>query len=184
MISTVSSKTLRDGLSAQASHGVGVVVATLIRVPVPETRAATIRAVADAFRLADRVLVLAGAGFSAGSLCADGTTLPDYRSTHSFAETWPTLAARGLSYRSIATPAFFERDPATAWGFYATRMAMYRAVGAPLVRIARDMSPPLIPPPSPPPSSSSPLPRPPVNLLPLPIHHYPSRSLRLRNHPS
>jgi hypothetical protein len=42
-------------------------------------RAAAVLAVADAFRLADRVLILAGAGFSAGSLCADGTKLPGKR---------------------------------------------------------------------------------------------------------
>eukprot|EP00037_Helgoeca_nana_P003233 m.38974 g.38974 ORF g.38974 m.38974 type:complete len:529 (-) comp13546_c0_seq3:189-1775(-) len=82
-------------------------------------------AIAAAFRRADRVLILAGAGFSAGSCCADGSRLPDYRSTNSFATAYAPLAERGLNYRTIATPAFFSRDPSTAWGFYASRMKMY-----------------------------------------------------------
>eukprot|EP00037_Helgoeca_nana_P003232 m.38946 g.38946 ORF g.38946 m.38946 type:complete len:445 (-) comp13546_c0_seq1:538-1872(-) len=87
-------------------------------------------AIAAAFRRADRVLILAGAGFSAGSCCADGSRLPDYRSTNSFATAYAPLAERGLNYRTIATPAFFSRDPSTAWGFYASRMKMYNEVGS------------------------------------------------------
>lgn len=68
-----------------------------------------IAAVAAAIRRADNILVLAGAGFSAGSQAADGTRIPDYRSTNSFTTAFGPLAARGFGYRTIATSQFFDR---------------------------------------------------------------------------
>ena len=44
-------------------------------------------------------------------------------STFSIAEAWatayPSLAARNLMYADIASSAFFDSDPATAWAWYA-----------------------------------------------------------------
>jgi hypothetical protein len=53
-------------------------------------------AAAEAIAEADAVVVLCGAGMSAGCLTTDGAVLPDYRTPGAWATAFPTLAARGL----------------------------------------------------------------------------------------
>ena len=55
-----------------------------------------VAAVARALKRADRVLVLAGAGFTEGSTRQDGVTLPDYRTPGAFAKQYAPLAALGV----------------------------------------------------------------------------------------
>eukprot|EP00041_Stephanoeca_diplocostata_P017019 m.338618 g.338618 ORF g.338618 m.338618 type:complete len:454 (+) comp20563_c0_seq1:367-1728(+) len=73
----------------------------------------------------DAILILAGAGLSAGSTDIKGKVLPDYRSPASFAASYPHLASRGLTYVKMASARMFDVYPKVAWGFYAQRMQMY-----------------------------------------------------------
>ncbi|CAN5121719.1 hypothetical protein BH10PSE17_BH10PSE17_10300 [soil metagenome] len=74
----------------------------------------------QAIRAADGLLICAGAGIGVDS------GLPDFRGNEGFWRAYPALAASGVAFTAIASPAAFERDPTRAWGFYGHRLALYR----------------------------------------------------------
>ena len=80
-----------------------------------------IEAAARAVREADALLVTAGAGMGVDS------GLPDFRGTEGFWQAYPPFKALGLEFEELANPAWFDRDPAVAWGFYGHRLNLYRA---------------------------------------------------------
>ena len=80
-----------------------------------------VEAAADAIRRADALLVSAGAGMGVDS------GLPDFRGTEGFWKAYPPFAKLGLRIEELADPAWFDRDPAVAWGFYGHRLNLYRA---------------------------------------------------------
>ena len=69
---------------------------------------------------ADAVLVGAGAGMGVDS------GLPDFRGNEGFWKASPPFAERGLSFVDMASPGWFDADPALAWGFYGHRLGLYR----------------------------------------------------------
>jgi NAD-dependent SIR2 family protein deacetylase len=73
-----------------------------------------------AIKAADAVVITAGAGMGVDS------GLPDFRGDEGFWRAYPPLKALGLSFSAMANPAWFERDPGLAWGFYGHRMHLYR----------------------------------------------------------
>jgi NAD-dependent SIR2 family protein deacetylase len=79
-----------------------------------------IAAAARAIASAEGLLISAGAGMGVDS------GLPDFRGGEGFWRAYPPLAALGLSFEQIATPRWFARDPALAWGFYGHRLNLYR----------------------------------------------------------
>lgn len=76
---------------------------------------------ARAIAAAEVLVVSAGAGMGVDS------GLPDFRGREGFWRAYPPLAQRGLSFGQMANPAWFERDPGLAWGFYGHRLLLYRA---------------------------------------------------------
>jgi len=52
--------------------------------------------------------------------------LPDFRGNEGFWKAYPPLARLGFSFADIANPAWFDADPALAWGFYGHRLNLYR----------------------------------------------------------
>lgn len=81
----------------------------------------SIERAARAIRAADRLLVAAGAGMGVDS------GLPDFRGDSGFWRAYPAYAELGLRFEDLAAPHWFAEDPATAWGFYGHRQALYRA---------------------------------------------------------
>ncbi len=69
---------------------------------------------------ATALLVTAGAGMGVDS------GLPDFRGPEGFWTAYPPYRALGLRFEQLANPAWFERDPRLAWGFYGHRLALYR----------------------------------------------------------
>ena len=69
---------------------------------------------------ADALLITAGAGMGVDS------GLPDFRGDEGFWEAYPVAERLGLSFVELASPAWFERDPALAWAFYGHRLNLYR----------------------------------------------------------
>jgi len=69
---------------------------------------------------ADAILVAAGAGMGVDS------GLPDFRGREGFWEAYPPFAKLGLDFVALASPRWFRRDPALAWGFYGHRLELYR----------------------------------------------------------
>jgi NAD-dependent SIR2 family protein deacetylase len=80
-----------------------------------------IRCAADAIRGADALLITAGAGMGVDS------GLPDFRGPEGFWRHYPAFRERGLRFEQMANPAWFDRDPHLAWGFYGHRWNLYRA---------------------------------------------------------
>ncbi len=70
---------------------------------------------------ADALLITAGAGMGVDS------GLPDFRGPGGFYEAYPAFAGLGLDFVDLANPAWFERDPGLAWGFYGHRLHLYRS---------------------------------------------------------
>ncbi len=66
------------------------------------------------------ILITAGAGMGVDS------GLPDFRGNTGFWQAYPALAAAGIEFTRIASPAAFYENPAQAWGFYGHRLALYR----------------------------------------------------------
>lgn len=85
--------------------------------PVQEPIALAAQAVARA----DALLITAGAGMGVDS------GLPDFRGDEGFWRAYPPFKKLGLSFVDLANPAWFERDPELAWGFYGHRLNLYRA---------------------------------------------------------
>jgi len=73
---------------------------------------------AEAVAAADMMLIGAGAGMGVDS------GLPDFRGDQGFWKAYPAL--RGHAFAEMANPAWFERDPHRAWGFYGHRLNLYR----------------------------------------------------------
>lgn len=75
---------------------------------------------AEAISEADALLVGAGAGMGVDS------GLPDFRGAEGFWRAYPPYREKGLHFTDMASPRWFERDPAFAWGFYGHRLELYR----------------------------------------------------------
>ena len=84
--------------------------------PMNENLASAARAITGA----EALLVSAGAGMGVDS------GLPDFRGREGFWRAYPPLARLGLSFEQMANPAWFDRDPELAWGFYGHRLQLYR----------------------------------------------------------
>jgi NAD-dependent SIR2 family protein deacetylase len=69
---------------------------------------------------AEAMVITAGAGMGVDS------GLPDFRGPDGFWRDYPPFAKLGLSFEQLASPGWFERDPALAWGFYGHRLERYR----------------------------------------------------------
>ena len=80
----------------------------------------TIQQAAQALQRADALLIAAGAGMGVDS------GLPDFRGDAGFWKAYPPFAALGLSFIDLANPAWFQKDPELAWGFYGHRLQLYR----------------------------------------------------------
>lgn len=79
-----------------------------------------LRHAAQAISEATALLVTAGAGMGVDS------GLPDFRGNDGFWRAYPPFKKRGLSFVDMASPEWFDRDPAVAWGFYGHRLHLYR----------------------------------------------------------
>lgn len=75
---------------------------------------------AAAIHSAHALLITAGAGMGVDS------GLPDFRGRDGFWRAYPPYQQRGLAFEDLANPAWFEKDPALAWGFYGHRSQLYR----------------------------------------------------------
>lgn len=76
---------------------------------------------AEVVATADALLIGAGAGMGVDS------GLPDFRGREGFWEAYPPYARLGLDFVQLASPGWFRRDPALAWGFYGHRLGLYRS---------------------------------------------------------
>jgi NAD-dependent SIR2 family protein deacetylase len=76
--------------------------------------------VAEAVVAAEALVICAGAGMGVDS------GLPDFRDDEGFWQAYPPAAKLGLSFAGLANPAWFDRDPGLAWGFYGHRFELYR----------------------------------------------------------
>ncbi|OJW22072.1 MAG: NAD-dependent protein deacetylase [Planctomycetales bacterium 71-10] len=76
---------------------------------------------AEAVAAADALLIGAGAGMGVDS------GLPDFRGREGFWNAYPPYAKLGLDFAQLASPHWFRRDPALAWGFYGHRLGLYRS---------------------------------------------------------
>ncbi len=74
----------------------------------------------NALQEADALLVTAGAGMGVDS------GLPDFRGNEGFWRAYPVARRLGLSFVELASPHWFEADPALAWAFYGHRLHLYR----------------------------------------------------------
>jgi NAD-dependent SIR2 family protein deacetylase len=79
-----------------------------------------VRQAAEAIAAAEALVVCAGAGMGVDS------GLPDFRGDEGFWRSYPIAAKLGLSFADLANPAWFDRDPGLAWGFYGHRFELYR----------------------------------------------------------
>lgn len=68
----------------------------------------------------DAILITAGAGMGVDS------GLPDFRGKEGFWKEYPMVKERGLSFESLANPAWFQEEPSLAWAFYGHRLNLYR----------------------------------------------------------
>ena len=80
----------------------------------------SIEAAIDVIEQADALLIGAGAGMGVDS------GLPDFRGDEGFWSAYPPMRRLGIAFAEMANPAWFERDPALAWGFYGHRLHLYR----------------------------------------------------------
>jgi len=80
----------------------------------------TLQVAFQAIRDAEALLITAGAGMGVDS------GLPDFRGTKGFWRAYPPLGKLGLAFEDMASPRWFDRNPALAWGFYGHRLGLYR----------------------------------------------------------
>ena len=83
--------------------------------------ASPIERAARAIQEAGAIVITAGAGMGVDS------GLPDFRGDEGFWKAYPPYRELGMSFMELATPRWFEEDPALAWGFYGHRRNLYRA---------------------------------------------------------
>lgn len=69
---------------------------------------------------AEALLIGAGAGMGVDS------GLPDFRGDQGFWKAYPPFKRLGYSFIDMANPAWFDRDPELAWGFYGHRLHLYQ----------------------------------------------------------
>lgn len=74
----------------------------------------------DAINGADAMLITAGAGMGVDS------GMPDFRGDEGFWVAYPPLAKLGLSFSSITSPKWLEKDPGLFWGFFGHLLALFR----------------------------------------------------------
>lgn len=74
----------------------------------------------EALQSATSVVLCTGAGMGVDS------GLPDFRGNEGFWNAYPVFRRLGLSFADLASPEWFETDPALAWGFYGHRTNLYR----------------------------------------------------------
>ncbi|MGF1612519.1 MAG: NAD-dependent deacetylase [Gammaproteobacteria bacterium] len=75
----------------------------------------------ELIREAKSILIGAGAGMGVDS------GLPDFRGQEGFWRAYPPYRHLGLAFVELANPAWFDRDPRLAWGFYGHRLQLYRS---------------------------------------------------------
>jgi NAD-dependent SIR2 family protein deacetylase len=80
-----------------------------------------IQLAAHTIREAGSIVITAGAGMGVDS------GLPDFRGDEGFWKAYPPYRELGMSFMEMATPRWFEEDPALGWGFYGHRRNLYRA---------------------------------------------------------
>jgi NAD-dependent SIR2 family protein deacetylase len=80
----------------------------------------TVARAAELIDQADGLVIAAGAGMGVDS------GLPDFRGNAGFWRAYPALAASGIAFMDIASPAALYENPRRAWGFYGHRLALYR----------------------------------------------------------
>jgi NAD-dependent SIR2 family protein deacetylase len=73
-----------------------------------------LRNAAAAIRLADALLIGAGAGMGVDS------GLPDFRGNEGFWKSYPPFGKVGLSFTDLAQPRWFHTDPRPSLGFLRT----------------------------------------------------------------
>jgi NAD-dependent SIR2 family protein deacetylase len=76
---------------------------------------------AELIRNAKTIFIGAGAGMGVDS------GLPDFRGNEGFWRAYPPYRHLGLAFVELANPAWFDRDPRLAWGFYGHRLQLYRS---------------------------------------------------------
>src|SRR5712692_5001185 len=81
---------------------------------------AAIDRAAQAVAQAEALLIGAGAGMGVDS------GLPDFRGSKGFWQAYPPYEKLGLDFVALANPAWFQKDPTLAWGFYGHRLNLYR----------------------------------------------------------
>ena len=79
-----------------------------------------LKAVAAHIRDAEALVICAGAGMGVDS------GLPDFRGNEGFWKAYPPFRHLGLEFTDLANPAWFQKDPPLAWGFYGHRLNLYR----------------------------------------------------------
>ena len=80
---------------------------------------AAISAARAALERSSALLIAAGAGMGVDS------GLPDFRGNEGFWQAYPPFKSKGLKFSDLANPHWFDREPATAWGFYGHRKNLY-----------------------------------------------------------
>lgn len=81
----------------------------------------TLQRAAQLLRVADALIITAGAGMGVDS------GLPDFRGDEGFWNAYPAYRHLGLAFSDMANPRWFEDNPALAWGFYGHRLNLYRS---------------------------------------------------------
>jgi NAD-dependent SIR2 family protein deacetylase len=71
-------------------------------------------------RNAEAVVITAGAGMGVDS------GLPDFRGNKGFWKAYPVLKDKKLSFKKIASPKWFIKNPQLAWAFYGHRLNLYK----------------------------------------------------------
>lgn len=80
-----------------------------------------IKRAAETIERAEALVICAGAGMGVDS------GLPDFRGDKGFWKAYPAFGKLNLGFVDLANPAWFEKDPALAWGFYGHRLVLYRS---------------------------------------------------------
>ena len=74
----------------------------------------------DAIEKSEVIIIMSGAGMGVDS------NLPDFRGDEGMWKAYPALGNKKISFRTIASPKMFKRNPRLAWGFYGHRFNTYK----------------------------------------------------------